>query len=101
MPEGQKAYSVLKPIRLEHLQGCVDWWGGTERRGRVETEVAWKASIAVVKERGYHLDIKHPHVVADDHDDPVELLVQLDKAEAEAAGLRDQLKSLLEEALLP
>ena len=33
VPEGQKAYSMTKPIKLEHLQPCVDWWGGREREG--------------------------------------------------------------------
>ena len=37
VPEGQKAYSMTKPIRLEHLQGCIDWWGGAKRTGREET----------------------------------------------------------------
>ena len=37
VPEGQKAYSMTKPIRFEHLQGCIDWWGGTKRKGREET----------------------------------------------------------------
>ena len=45
VPEGQKAYSMTKPIRVEHLKGCVDWWGGVRRKGRVETEVAWRVSI--------------------------------------------------------
>src|SRR6202040_312786 len=26
VPEGQKARSMTKPIRFEHLQGCIDWW---------------------------------------------------------------------------
>jgi predicted nuclease of restriction endonuclease-like (RecB) superfamily len=26
--KGRKAYSMTKPIRFEHLQGCIDWWGG-------------------------------------------------------------------------
>ena len=100
VPAGQKAYSMTKPIRIEHLQGCVDWWGGSERQGRVETDVSWKVSIDEVKERGYNLDFKNPHVVADDHGDPIELLAKLDTAEAHAASLRDQLKSILEDALL-
>ena len=53
-----------------------------------------------MKARGYNLDIKNPHTVADDHGDPEELLAKLDKAEAEAAALRDQLKAILAEALL-
>ena len=36
VPEGQKAYSMTKPIRFEHLQGCIDWWGGKTRKGREE-----------------------------------------------------------------
>jgi type I restriction enzyme M protein len=100
VPEGQKAYSMTKPIRVEHLQGCVDWWGGAERKGRVETDFAWNVGIETVKERGYNLDIRNPHVVVDDHGDPVELLAKLDEAEARAASLRGQLKSILEEALL-
>src|SRR5713226_5495766 len=39
VPEDQKAYSMTKPIRVEHLKPCVDWWGGAKRKGRVETEV--------------------------------------------------------------
>jgi type I restriction enzyme M protein len=100
VPSSQKAYSMTRPIRLEHMQGCVDWWGGTNREGRVETDVAWKVSADEVKARGYNLDFKNPHTVADDHGDPEELLVSLNEAEAKAAGLRDQLKAILQEALL-
>ncbi len=99
VPEGQKAYSMTKPIRLEHLQACIDWWGGKKRKGREETPQAWKVSAEEVKARGYNLDIKNPHAVADDHGDPETLLEDLAKAEAETAGLRDQLKAILAEAL--
>src|SRR5688500_12237820 len=63
VPEGQKAYSMTKPIRLEHLQGCIEWWGGRTRKGREETPQAWKVSIEEVKARGYNLDVKNPHTV--------------------------------------
>src|SRR5665648_591167 len=36
VPASQKAYSMTKPIRFEHLQGCIDWWGGAKRKGREE-----------------------------------------------------------------
>jgi type I restriction enzyme M protein len=100
VPEGQKAYSMTKPIRVEHLKPCVDWWGGTKRKGRKKNEVAWKVTADDVKARGYNLDIKNPHTVDDDHGDPEELLARLDEAEKQAATLRDQLKAILEEALL-
>jgi type I restriction enzyme M protein len=99
VPEGQKAYSMTKPIRFEHLQGCIDWWGGAKREGRQEMPQAWKVTADEVKARGYNLDIKNPHTVADDHGDPETLLADLAMAEAETANLRKQLKAILAEAL--
>ena len=94
-----KAYSMTKPIRLEHFQACMDWWGGKERMDREEGPQAWRVTIEEVKARGYNLDFKNPHAVVDDHGDPEALLGDLSRAEAEAAGLRDQLKAILAEAL--
>jgi len=99
VPESQKAYSMTKPIRLEHFQGCIDWWGGKSRKGREQTPQSWCVTAEEVKARGYNLDIKNPHAVADDHGDPEELLESLNAAEAEAASLRGQLKAVLAEAL--
>jgi type I restriction enzyme M protein len=99
VPDGQKAYSMTKPIRLEHFQGCIEWWGGAKRKGREETPQAWKVTAEEIKARGYNLDIKNPHTVADDHGDPETLLESLNAAATEAAGLRDQLKAILAEAL--
>src|SRR5882724_4496044 len=93
VPAGQKAYSMTKPIRFEHLQPCIDWWGGAGREGREETDRAWKVSADVVKVRGFSLEIKNPHMVADDHGDPETLLADLNAAEAETAKMRDQLKA--------
>jgi len=100
VPDGQKAYSMTKPIRIEHLKPCVEWWGGAKRKGRVETEVAWKVTSEEVKARRYDLDFKNPHTVADDHGDPEELLAKLNETESHASMLRDQLKTILAEALL-
>lgn len=100
VPAGQKAYSMTRPIRVEHLQGCVDWWGGIERTGRAQTEQAWQVTLDEIKARNYNLDVKNPHTVADDHGDPEELLVKLARDEQATAALRDQLKTLLAEALL-
>lgn len=99
VPAEQKAYSMTKPIRIEHLQNCVEWWGGAKRKGREEGPQAWKVTAEAVKARGYNLDIKNPHSVADDHGDPETLLADLGKAESETGRLRDQLKSILAEAL--
>jgi type I restriction enzyme M protein len=99
VPEGQKAYSMTKPIRFEHLHGCIDWWGGKTRKGREVTPQAWKVTAEEIKARGYNLDIKNPHAVADDHGDPETLLADLAKAEVETAAYRDQLKAILVQAL--
>lgn len=99
VPQGQKAYSMTKPIRFEHFKDCIDWWGGPKRKGRKEGPLAWKVTAEEVKARGYNLDIKNPHSVADDHGDPEQLLAELTAAEAETARLRQQLKDILAEAL--
>jgi type I restriction enzyme M protein len=99
VPDGQKAYSMTKPIRFEHLQGCMDWWGGAKREGREEGPLAWKVTAEEVKARGYNLDIKNPHTVADYYGDPDKLLASLNAAEAETSRLRNQLKTILAEAL--
>ena len=95
VPAGQKAYSMTKPIRLEHLAGCIDWWGGSERHGRQETECSWTVTAEEVKASGYNLDIKNPYTRTEDHGDPEELLTRLAASEAETARLSEQLKTIL------
>ena len=100
VPEGQKAYSMTKPIRIEHLKGCIDWWGGAKRKGRERRSSLGRSTAEDIKARGYNLDIKNPHTVADDHGDPAEWLASLEESERETAALRNKLKSILAEALL-
>ena len=100
VPEGQKAYSMTRPIRLEHLEDCAAWWAGAERAGREVGDRAWKVSVEEIKERGYNLDIKNPHAEEEDLGDPEVLLEKLDIAEAEVVSVRDQLKGILAAALL-
>jgi len=61
LPEGQKAYSKTKPIRIEEFDGIKAWWNN-----RVESEVSWKVSIDTVIERGYDLDIKNPNKIVEE-----------------------------------
>ena len=100
VPEGQKAYSMTRPIRVEHLDDCTDWWGGRERAGREEGDRAWRVTADEIKRRGYNLDIKNPHTKEEDHGDPEMLLEELTSAAAEVVSVRDQLKRILAEALL-
>ena len=91
---------MTKPIKVEHLQPCVEWWGGRDRKNRDETNVTWRVSLEDVKARGYNLDIRNPHSVEDVVGDPEELLTELDEAEEQLAAIREKLTALLEEALL-
>ncbi len=100
VPEGQKAYSMTRPIRVEHLDDCIEWWGGAERGGREEGGRAWKVSAEEIKARGYNLDIRNPHAEEEDLGDPEALLERLNSAEAEVVSVRQQLKEILAEALL-
>jgi type I restriction enzyme M protein len=99
VPEGQKAYSMTKPIAVEHFQACINWWGGCDRKGRVENEVAWRVNLQDVQARGYNLDIKNPHIAEYDHGNPDDLLASLIQAEQQAEDLRDKLRALLEDAV--
>jgi len=100
VPDSQKAYSMTRPIRVEHFKPCIDWWGGAKRKGRVESEFAWRVTADEVKARGYNLDFKNPHTVADSHGDPEELLTKVNDAESQAVVLRGRLRTILAEALL-
>lgn len=61
LPEGYKAYSKTKPIRIEEFDGIKTWWNN-----RKESEVCWKVSIKTIIERGYDLDIKNPNKVVEE-----------------------------------
>jgi type I restriction enzyme M protein len=57
LPEGIKAYSKTKPIQKTEFEDLKKWW-----RKRKESDQAWKVPITALKENGYNLDIKNPHV---------------------------------------
>lgn len=56
LPDGQKAYSKTKPIRIEEFEPLKAWWNKRE-----ESEVAWKVPIQTIIDRNYDLDIKNPN----------------------------------------
>lgn len=100
-PEGYKSYSKTKPMKFAEFATEIDWWGD-ERDGfasRVETEQAWKVGIDEIKARHYNLDIKNPHQGEQINHDPEELLTLYARQQAEIQELRDQLKTILGEAL--
>jgi type I restriction enzyme M protein len=56
LPDGVKAYSKTKPIRIEEFEPLKAWW-----KKRTENEVAWKVPIQTIIDRNYDLDIKNPN----------------------------------------
>ncbi|MCY4227128.1 MAG: class I SAM-dependent DNA methyltransferase [Gammaproteobacteria bacterium] len=100
VPQGQKHYSMTKPINMDHFSDCMEWWGGKNRKGRVECERAWKVDAEEIKAHGYNLDIRNPHTEGEDYGDPEVLLRELNEAETDVNSVREQLKSALAEALL-
>lgn len=100
VPDGQKHYSITKPINLDHFSDCMEWWSGQNRKGRVECERAWKVRAEEIKARGYNLDIRLPHTEGEDYEGPEALLQELNVAEACCNSVREQLKPTLTEAVL-
>ena len=100
-PEGVTSYNKTKPMRFEEFQTEIDWWGSEEDgfASRVETEQAWKVSVEDIISRNYNLDISNPHVGEQVSHDPEELLTQYTDQQGQIQGLRDQLKTILENAL--
>ena len=88
-------------MKLEHFDECRAWWGSASNnyKKRVENRWAWKVGIDEIKQRNYNLDIKNPHVEEQEVHDPDELLAQYTQQQQEIQALRDQLKTILGEAL--
>jgi len=55
LPEGQKAYSKTKPIKVREFDPIKKWWSK-----RVASDVAWKVSIKDIEKRDWDLDVKNP-----------------------------------------
>lgn len=106
LPAGVKAFNKTKPMKLEDFASCMEWWGEgkknsvkAKRKNRVENEQAWKVSIDEIIARNYNLDIKNPHVGEQVSHDPDKLLKTYAQQQKHIQHLRDQLKTILNDAL--
>jgi type I restriction enzyme M protein len=100
-PKGITSYNKTKPMQFEEFQTEQDWWGveADGFKARRPTEQAWKVSAGEIASDGYNLDRKNPHQAeAIDHD-PEHLLIAYRDTQTAIQSLRDQLKSILAEAL--
>jgi type I restriction enzyme M protein len=88
MPEGMKAYSKTKPIRVNEFEPIKKWW-----KKRKESDISWKVSIDTIIERGYDLDIKNPTKQEEAQEySSAELIEQLDSSMSKSNLLLNQLK---------
>jgi type I restriction enzyme M protein len=88
LPAGQKGYTKTKPLRFEEFADCQLWWGGPDRKGREETEHAWRVPIRDIEASGFNLDIRNPYRPEDlAHRPAQELVAELLKTEEEIMNL--------------
>lgn len=101
LPKGVKAYNKTKPMKVEEFEPLTAWWGNVADNfsQREESPLAWKVSLDDIKARNYNLDCKNPHVGEQITHDPEVLLVQYESMQQDISQLRNQLKSILAEAL--
>lgn len=92
LPEGQKAYSKTRPIRLEELDPIKKWWNK-----RKESELCWKVNIQTIIDRNYDLDIKNPSKQEEAHEySSAELMEMLHQSFEKSNLLLEQLKQAVQ-----
>ncbi|KAA6334445.1 putative type I restriction enzymeP M protein [termite gut metagenome] len=91
LPEGAKAYSKTKPIRIEEFNTIKEWWNK-----RVENEVAWKIPINTIIERNYDLDIKNPNKTVEEIVyDRKAIIKKIESNQSKISTILEELKSLV------
>lgn len=99
LPEGMKAYSKTKPIRVEEFDPVKKWLNLSAGKAgkKTESEISWKVSIDTIIERGYDLDIKNPTKQEEAHEyTSKELLQMLDKSFLKSNSLLNKLKEAVQ-----
>ncbi|MEH1938481.1 MAG: N-6 DNA methylase [Nostoc sp.] len=89
--EGVKAYSKTKPINKSEFKSLKAWWYQRE-----ENEQAWRVSFKDLEKNGFNLDVKNPHVSAQERGySSVELLGMLHDSFRKSDETLDKLKNVL------
>jgi type I restriction enzyme M protein len=92
-PEGRKKYSKTRPMHFDEFADCQDWWGGTNREGRRESEQAWRVPIGEIETHGYKLDRRNPNRAGDlAHRAPEEIVAELIESEHEVMRLLEEMQ---------
>jgi type I restriction enzyme M protein len=95
LPEGYKAYSKTKPMKIEEFATAKQWW-----ENRVENENAWRVNVDDIRNNGYNLDIKNPNKPEHSFGDPVEILSLFNEEKVRGQKILEKLRDALSEALL-
>lgn len=74
LPEGQKSYSKLKPIKFEEFEPIVNWWNN-----RMENEYAYKVNINDLVD--WDLNIANPNKKEEEKKSSIELFGEFKKTE--------------------
>ena len=93
-PDGAVSYNKGKPINIKEFDLEKAWWYNRE-----ENKNAWKVSAEEIKARGYNLDIKNPHQVADNLDTPELILKKYRTTENSINSVQQKIINVLNEAL--
>jgi type I restriction enzyme M protein len=90
LPEGQKAYSKTKPIRIEEFNPIKEWWNK-----RTESEVSWRVPVQTIINSNYDLDIKNPSKVVEEVVyDRKAIINKIEHNQSKISEILDELKSL-------
>jgi type I restriction enzyme M protein len=94
LPPDRKNYTKTKPLRFEEFDDCRNWWGGSDRRGRTETDHAWRVAITDIEQGGFNLDLRNPNRPDDlAHRPPKELIAELLRCQEEVLAILHDLES--------
>ena len=92
MPDGYKHFSKTKPMKLEHFNPAVEWWGSRKEIIVDEAPKAQKYTVEQLAERGYNIDLcGFPHA-EEEILDPKDLIA---KYETERASLNTKIDQIL------
>lgn len=98
-PPGRRSYTKTKPLRDSELTDLETWWGGMQRRGRVETPSAWRVPVGEFIENGFNLDLTSPNRVDElAHRPPLDLVEELIKNEQEVLSSLENLRADLKDS---
>jgi type I restriction enzyme M protein len=98
LPEGRKNFTKTMPLRFEEFAECQKWWGGRHRKGRVESEQAWRVPIEKIVDGNYNLDLKNPNRKDDyAHLPPEQLVEDIITKETRILELLEEIKAKLAE----